>query len=74
MGAGQLVETSKAASGLDPRLLGTTGKRLDLDPRTLGISLKDSNEFGVGSSEPKRWGKKLGVGSETPDEGEKVDS
>jgi hypothetical protein len=38
---------------LDPWLLGTERRRLDLDSRTLGISLSDSNEFGVLSSESK---------------------
>ena len=51
MGARPLVETSKAARGLDLWLLGTARRRLDLDPRTLGISLNDSNAFGVLSSE-----------------------
>jgi hypothetical protein len=51
MGSRSLVETSKAACGLDLRLLGTERRRLGLESRTLGVSLDDSNEFGVGSSE-----------------------
>lgn len=50
LGTRPLGNTSKAQCGLDLWLLGTERGRLGLDSRTLGISLNDSNEFGVLSS------------------------
>ena len=53
LGPWQLGESSEAPWHLGFGPLGAERKRLALDSRTLGASLKHSHEFGVLSSESK---------------------